>query len=250
MLVNRFFIGTVVVIFASMAFRSTPSFAVPSQAGTSPCGVVPGSRSSLHSCIVSDTGDIATPSIRPETKAQSLYERGLIYQLAGDDEKAISDFDAAIAQKKHFPDALAARGDANDHMGNRDAALADYADAAAYEGDAYWQLNDRCWNRAVRGYPLDRALADCKRSLELAPDDARTLDSSCFVRFRMGDYPGAIADCDAALRIQPRLANSLFIRGLAKLKSGDSAGGDADISAAAGADYRVRDSYKVIGIIP
>lgn len=102
--------------------------------------------------------------------------------------------------------------------------------------------------RAVRGHPLDRALADCNEALRARPGDANVLQSRCFVYYRMGNYSAAAADCDAAEKSHPRYDEALYVGGLAKLRQGDAKGGGADIAAAIGANYRIADIYALYGV--
>jgi tetratricopeptide (TPR) repeat protein len=110
--------------------------------------------------------------------------------------------------------------------------------------------NQRCFVRAEQDQDLGAALADCDKSLAMRPNDASTLDSRGFVRFRMGDNAAAIRDLSAALAAEPKLAPSLYIRGLARRKSGDPAGGNADVAAAKAIDPRIAETYAACGVTP
>jgi tetratricopeptide (TPR) repeat protein len=97
---------------------------------------------------------------------------------------------------------------------------------------------------------LHIALADCNEAQRNAPDDAETLESRCFVRYRQGDFANAIADCDGALRLQANSASALYVRGLAKLKAGVSVSGNADIARATQIDPKIADTYAGYGVKP
>ncbi len=107
---------------------------------------------------------------------------------------------------------------------------------------------NRCWNRAIMGYELDAALADCNESLRLEPNDEAVLDSRGFLQLRRRNYTAAISDSSAALAKNPKMATSLYVRGLAKLKSGDVAGGNADIAEAKAIDPKIADTYASYGV--
>jgi tetratricopeptide (TPR) repeat protein len=198
------------------------------------------------------SGEWAPRGPPTELKAAIYYDRGLLHHLAGEYSLAVDDYTRALGLMNGSNDALEARGDAYEDEGRDDLARVDYYQSSQYNGDGANGLNDRCWTRAIRGHPLDRALADCSRALQLSADDAQAsiLDSRCFVYFRMGNYPAAIADCDAALKKSPEFANSLYVRGLARKKSGDAGGGEADIATAKKLDSKIADLYALYGINP
>lgn len=93
-------------------------------------------------------------------------------------------------------------------------------------------LNARCWERALLGTALDKALADCNRALRLRPGAPEFLDSRGMAELRAGLLDKAIADYDAALGARPGIAWSLYGRGLARLSKGLAPAGKADIAAA------------------
>jgi predicted aspartyl protease len=109
-------------------------------------------------------------------------------------------------------------------------------------------LNDRCFWRGIAKADLDGALADCDKSLKLAPGIAATLDSRAFVLFQMGHYEEALNGYDAALRADARQAPSLFMRGLTRGKLGDTSGKNADVAAATKDDPTIPAEFKRIGI--
>jgi tetratricopeptide (TPR) repeat protein len=185
-----------------------------------------------------------------EERASNYYGRGLLYQLKGEDDRAIDDFNQAIGWQRDYRDAYEARGDAFAHAGQIDKAAADYAQSAALGDDQPWNLAERCWVRAIRGYPLDRAVADCNAALKELPDQWQILYSRSFAYLRMANYPAAIADCEAANKQRERLDGALYVCGLAKLRSGDTAGGNADLAAAKDANYRVADIFALYGVKP
>ena len=178
------------------------------------------------------------------------YGRGLLYQFKHDYPDAIADYSSALRWMEVFPDAYAARGDAYDAMGDHAHAAADYAQADAFASHVPDELTERCWIRALRGAPLDKALADCNESLKLKPDDFNALTSRCLVYERMGNSAGAVADCTAALRLTPGNPSALFVRGLAKLHAGDKAGGNADLAAANATQDKTAATFALYGITP
>jgi tetratricopeptide (TPR) repeat protein len=185
-----------------------------------------------------------------ETRACYLYARGQLYHLQGDYGHAIDDYSSAIAWMPSYGDAYAARADAYDAAGQHDKAAQDYAAAAQYSNDTPDELTERCWLRALRGRPLQPALADCDTALRQQPGDFDALSSRGLVYLRLGNLAAAIADCDAALAQKPRNGSALFIRALAKLRSGDVQGGNTDLAAAKNAGSRVEETFAIYGLTP
>ena len=149
--------------------------------------------------------------------------------------------------KENLGIAYTDRGGAYEHKGQYDRAIADFDRAIALRPDGV-AFNDRCFARAIANRDLGAALADCNRALELLANDTSVLDSRGFVYFRLGQFDKAIADYDAALRGDPESASSLYVRGLAKRHKGDTAGGDADIAAAKVIDPKVANTYAGYGV--
>ena len=108
-------------------------------------------------------------------------------------------------------------------------------------------LLSRCHVRAIVD-DLQAALADCNKSLRLAPAVPAALGSRGLVLLKLGRFDEAIADYDAGLKLYAKGANSLYGRGVAKRKKGDVAGGDADIAAAKAIKPDVADWHAKWGV--
>ncbi|HTT99428.1 MAG TPA: tetratricopeptide repeat protein [Rhizomicrobium sp.] len=188
--------------------------------------------------------------LNTDSRAAALYCRGQLYDLTGKTELAIADFSDSITWNPHEAGVYSARGDAYADAGDKDKAALDYAEAQKRGGDAPAKRASLCWQRAVRGRPLDRASEDCDAALKAEPDNMAWRDIRGFLYYRMGRYPDAIADLDIVLRDKPRDASALFIRGIAKLRLGDAASGNADIDAAKASDFHVAEAYAVYGVRP
>jgi tetratricopeptide (TPR) repeat protein len=190
------------------------------------------------------------PHVNAEARATAYYCRGQLHDLAGEHDQAIADFTSSIEWNPHESGVYYARGDAYEDVGQSDKAAADYADGAKLGGDTPAKQAALCWQRAVRGRPLDRALKNCDAALNSEPENSQWLDIRGFLFFQMHNYAAAIADLDAVAKDKPRDAGALFIRGLAKLRAGDPDAGSADIKAAESVDYHVAETYAVFGIKP
>ncbi|HEY4123389.1 MAG TPA: tetratricopeptide repeat protein, partial [Rhizomicrobium sp.] len=90
-----------------------------------------------------------------------------------------------------------ARALAYEKLGKLDLAIADLEQATQLGGrhdqNRPHIYNNLCFVQAIAGGSLDKALADCNRSLELLPGYAYTLDSRAFVEFKMKNYAAVIA---------------------------------------------------------
>jgi tetratricopeptide (TPR) repeat protein len=184
----------------------------------------------------------------PGQRASAYYVRGLLYHLSHKYDLAIADYSSAIGWKQNFADAYQARGDAYEDAGQHEKASADYAQAATMQSAIPDVLTARCWVRAARGHPLDRALADCNAAFKAGADSRDAYFVRCFAFYRASRYSDAVTDCDKAEPMQHRHAAALYVSGLAKLRLGDAKGGNADIAAALDADFRIADVFALYGI--
>lgn len=156
-------------------------------------------------------------------KALAYLARGTAYRRGGDGAKADADFKEAIRL-----DSIPLES------GNMEALL----------------YNDRCWARAIAGFEIDLALADCNEAIKLRPNFTAALDSRAFLQLKRGLFREALADYDAVLKESPKDPYSLYGRGVTKLKSGDATGGNADIAAANALQPGLREEFVAYGVTP
>ncbi len=217
-------------------------------------------------------------SLRDENRAIELdpasadpwANRGLVFLARRRWDLALADFADALHRDRRLTLAMDGAGqaylgkgdqaraartfglaaDADFDAGRYPAAIAEAGKALAAKPDDAHLLNMRCWSRAIENVDLAAALADCERSLQVRPDNADTLDSVAFVRFRMGDYRAAIAGYDAALRRNPKLASSRFMLGVAEICAGDRSAGRYDVAAADDMDGSIAAQFAAFGVTP
>ncbi len=223
--------------------------------------------------------------------AEFFYQRGVVYRENRQPVAAMADFNRALEINPEYVPALEARavqriraGDGADARTDLDAADRDApkeADVRLFLARAYehlnfpgasiaqydlWilthqndarmggALNGRCWERALQGENLAKALTDCNDALKLSakasPLSRAVLDSRGLVRLRLGDYDRSIADYDASLKLAPKNAWSLYGRGVAKMRKHKIAEGEADIAAATVISPGVGEEFKGHGITP
>jgi tetratricopeptide (TPR) repeat protein len=115
-------------------------------------------------------------------------------------------------------------------------------------------LGARCWNRALRGLELPKALSDCDAALRLTgrsnPLALAILNGRGLVQLRMTEYDKSIADYDDALKLAPKNASVLYGRGIDKLRKKKTAEGNADLAAATALSAPIADQFKLHGIVP
>jgi tetratricopeptide (TPR) repeat protein len=184
----------------------------------------------------------------PETAAGIWFVLGELYHFDHQYEMAADSYTKSLGWEHKSAEVLTARGDAYTALGKADLARADYETAAVLKNPSPEDLSQRCWMRALRGGPLDRAAEDCDAAVKAMPDGAAAKLSRCLLRYRKGAFAAAARDCDAVLSREPQSADALYFRGLAKRKTGDASGGDADIAAALRLNSRLADAYEIFGI--
>jgi tetratricopeptide (TPR) repeat protein len=108
----------------------------------------------------------------------------------------------------------------------------------------------RCWDRALLGQDLRKALDDCSQALRAAPESAGAYDGRGLIRLRMGEYKPSINDYDTALKLQPKIAWCLYGRGLDRLYMGQTEQGEVDIAAAVELVSDIATRASKFGIAP
>lgn len=122
-----------------------------------------------------------------------LGQAGNAWLLAGQNERALGVFTAALGLQPNNPDLLI-----------------DHARAAALQQDFMLSLTD-----------LDKALA-------FDPDRADALAYRASAKRQLGDAPGALKDVDRAIRLDPHEIEAYLERGILRAAAGDTKGARED----------------------
>ena len=88
-------------------------------------------------------------------------------------------------------------------------------------------FNSMCWTNATAGILLETALLDCRRALQIKPENSAAMDSLAFVLLRLGKIDEAISEYTLAIAKSSGSA-SYMGRSLAYAKKGDLVRADAD----------------------
>ena len=206
-----------------------------------------GATGNTERTIAACTAVIAGGSVDAKDLGAAFKIRGNAYDDSGQYDRAIEDYDHALAINPDDADALNNRGTSYRANGHYDLAVKDYDQVLKLTPYSAKALNNRCFAKALMGQ-LDQALADCNESLRLRPANANTLASRGFVYLKLKHPEAAIADYNAELRITPGDPYTLFGRGVAKRMKGDLPGGEADIKAAKGIMPEVTDEMAKLGV--
>jgi len=190
---------------------------------------------------------ITAGHVNREDLATAFKNRGNAYDDKGQYDRAIQDYDHAIAINPNDADAFNNRGTSYRAKGQYDLAVQDYDQAIRLIPNSAKTLNNRCFAKALAGQ-LEQGLVDCNESLRLRPRDANTLASRGFTYLKLKRYEAAIADYDTELRINPGNPYSLFGRGIARRMKGNLSGGDADIAAAKAIKSDIADEMAKLGV--
>ena len=173
----------------------------------------------------------------------TLYNRGLAYQLRGDVDRAIQDFDRVIALRPESPKALYNRGVARQETGEFDLAIRDF-DRVVQLTPEYSAAFRRRGNAYRSTLAFDRAIQDYDQAIRLSPDYAVPFSNRGVAYLNKGAYDRAIQDFDQAIRLKPDDGSAYRGRGSAYYDTGEFKQAAADFTRAA--ELRRGDPYATI----
>ncbi|MGH7024811.1 MAG: tetratricopeptide repeat protein [Caulobacteraceae bacterium] len=186
-------------------------------------------EASIQACT-----DLINAKTLPNAKlALAYYDRGNAYNVLGEQDQAIPDYDEAIRLNPDYPDAYASRAAAYDakglyfqSQGQKDQAQAQFrraiddctraiAVAPRYENGWFNRANV-----AAHMGDLDRSIADFSQAIALKPDDAEAYYNrgNGYVAKGLNDL--AIIDYTRAAALKPDFVNAFTNRGLTYEKTG------------------------------
>ncbi len=189
--------------------------------------------------------------LQPENA--SVYgSLGMIYWVKNEYDRAIENFDKAIALNGNRMDLyFPYRGRCHFALGHFALAIADFDSSLKRNADDADMLVARSFALTGSG-AYDRAIADADRAIKLSP---RSGASEAFVsrgnaHFHKGEFTAAIEDYTAALKLWAENPQALYGRGAAKSRRGDAAGAAADMNAARALKAEIAVTEEKLGIRP
>ena len=237
---------------AGYASSSTPSAAarhVPrAQSGTDRelC-----SRGAPEAAIASCTRIIQDPRTREAERAIALRNRGWLLQAAGDLDRAIDDYSAAL-KLGGAPGVNARtyvnRGSAYASKGDEVRARADYDEAVTLDST----LSSAYLNRAAlsaKGSQYDSALKDLDVAVRLSPKEATAYIERGIIYLRRAAWDRAIAEFSTAISVDPQSATAWRQRGVAYRLAGDAAKASADAEQAIRLDPQMAEAHQDLALV-
>jgi len=163
--------------------------------------------------------------------AKAYANRGIGYDLKGDHDRAIEDYNVAIRIDPEDAFAYNNRGNAYRGKGDYDRAIADYNKAIGLDPKFAMAYNNR--GAAYKGKgDNERAISDYSQAILLNPQFALALVNRGSAYRSQNEYERAIVDFTAAIQNNPTDAKAYFERGQARLYSGSLPGAVADLERA------------------
>jgi tetratricopeptide (TPR) repeat protein len=164
-------------------------------------------------------------------RAGAFNNRGIAYFSKGELDRAVRDFDEAIAAKPNNPVLRHNRGMALYNKGDNEAAIRSYDEAISIHPKYAAAYNDRA-NVYFRMKDYDKAISGYDEAVRLQPRDP-VLYGNRGNTYRMkGDYDRALRDFDDAIKLNPREAGSIYGRSQVYADKGDANRAIADLDEA------------------
>jgi tetratricopeptide (TPR) repeat protein len=147
--------------------------------------------------------------------ASRYLDRGLAWQRKGDFDRALSDYNRAIALDPKFGIAYLNRGNVWHRKGQYDQAVADYSTAISLGGSVNlaFAYNNRGNSRRLKG-ELDDAIFDLSRAIDLDPRYALAYSNRGQAWTSKGKYDSALADFNKVIELDSTNAETYNNRGV------------------------------------
>jgi tetratricopeptide (TPR) repeat protein len=145
--------------------------------------------------------------------------RGLAYGNKSQHDRAIKDYDKAIALNPKIEKAFNNRGVIYADKGQHDRAIKDYDKAIALN-PKYVEAHYNRGNAYFKKRQFDRAIKDFDTAIALNPRFAEAHNNRGFTYSNKGQYDRAIKDYDKAIALNPKYAKAYNNRGVAFEKLG------------------------------
>lgn len=174
----------------------------------------------------------------------------ILYAKNGEHAASRQAFQTLLARNPDDLDVLVSFGATLEENGQFEESLVQFDRAVAVDPNAWIASAGRCWVLGVLNRELEKALADCSRSIASFPRDPNTYNSRGFVNYRLGRYSEAVADYTRSIEGDPKSGASFYMRGMAKHALKRHAEGDADIDKGRALRTGVAERYAGFGVKP
>jgi lipoprotein NlpI len=178
----------------------------------------------------------------PERIHLAYYFRGLAFLNTDLADKAIKDFDMAIALDPYFSDAFLNRGTAFERIGNFDKAIENFDEAIAVK-PSYEAYFNRGITFEKMGL-LDKAIADYDKAIALNPYRYEAYHAGGKLYGKAGLFDKAIAYFNKYIAINPSHAESYNNRGLSYVYIGQDDRALEDFNKAIALDQNIAVTYR------
>jgi len=159
------------------------------------------------------------------------FNRGWALDLTGRYDRALLDFDRAIALEPDFEQAFRSKGDAYRRKGLLAQAIAAFDRAIRIKPDYAAAFADRALAHQAQG-KIDEALQDFDKTIALLPEVGTHYFARAQLFERKGTLDAALADLDRAIALEPNIARYLVARGRVKARLGRNDLAAADFQSA------------------
>jgi lipoprotein NlpI len=149
-----------------------------------------------------------------------IFSRGVCFENLGVRQKALADFNSAIALVPDFANAYNYRGIVWGDLHEYDRAIADFEQASRLKPNDPLVFNN-LGNAFAAKDELAKAIANYNRAIEIRRDYAEAYYNRASTYVTLHDELHALADYDEAIRLQPTYGGAYTNRGVLKLTRGE-----------------------------
>jgi tetratricopeptide (TPR) repeat protein len=181
-------------------------------------------------------------------RAGAFNNRGIAYFSKGELDRALRDFDEAIAAKPNNAVLHHNRGLALYNKGDNEGAIRSYEEAIALQPRYAMAHNDRA-NVYFRMKEYDKAISGYDDAIRMQPRDPIVFANRGNTYRMKGDYDRAIRDFEEAIRLNPREPGSIYGRSQVYADKGDSGRAIADLDEAIRLGPNNADYYNSRGFL-
>ena len=172
----------------------------------------------------------------------AYLNRGSYYQVSGDFERALADFNAGLTVAPNHADILANSCDVLRQIGEYERSIVDCTKAIESVSEHTAAYTNRGITYSMLG-KRDEALADFEKALALEPRNPKHYSNLGNIYDMSGMYDVAIEQYSRAIALRPDYYAAFFNRAKTKLRKGDLQGAIPDFDISVGSPSLRGDSY-------